>query len=221
LISEFHIKGKVIDQAWCERNDQDTDIREYLFRGYWRIMECAIFSAMLTGDIAFAKRLVQFVAEVLPCDNCREHFNEQLEAAEVPLASMTGPQLQQFIVNAHNKVNKENGKPEWSLADARKHAAHVTDADLPGFWDLLHRRAARVKFSWDRADLIQLARLITELTLGLHPTWYGKLVRDLEKVQDIQDMFEITVKIHNKINNKKKTGATCHMELEQARRVYS
>ena len=220
LISEFHIKGKVIDQAWCERNDQDTDIREYLFPGYWRLLHCASFQALLAKDIAFAKRLVQFVAEVLPCDNCREHFNEQLEAAEVPLASMTGPQLQQFLVDAHNKVNKENGKPVLSLHQARTESALASDADLPGFWDLLHRRAARVKFSWDRADLIQLARLVTELTLGLYPTWYRKLVRDLEKVQDIQDMFEMTVSVHNKIN--KKTGTTtCHMELEQARRVYS
>jgi hypothetical protein len=224
FLNRKYTHGKVIDQAWCERTDEDTDIRTYLFPGYWRLAHNAAFQAMTPKQLAFAKRLVRFVADHLPCDNCRGNFNKKLETYKTPLNSMTAAELAEFLVEAHNEVNAENGKPDsnWTVAKARKHAREATDADLPGFWDLLHRMAAQAKFNWDRDDILSLARLISELTLDLHPTWYGNLVQDLSTVQKVQDMFAMTVYIHNnKVQSKGSRGQQqCKMTLQQAQLIY-
>jgi hypothetical protein len=211
-------RGKAVDQAWCERTAKDTDIRQYLFPGYWRLLHQA---AERIG-VQFAKQLVVFVANVLPCDNCRANFNKQLtfnNASVMPLYRMTSPgQINKFLVHAHNEVNVENKKPTWTLERAAKDR-QATDADFPGFWDLLHRAAVRAQSRHDRKFVLDLARLITQLTLELHPDWYGNLYEDLDQVEKTQDrMFEMSILIHNNLNGNK---TACKMDMDKARLVYN
>lgn len=59
------------------------------------------------------------VALTLPCVKCRAHFQRQLlEAPDEIFESKTA--LFRWTVDAHNEVNKVNGKPTISVVDAHR-----------------------------------------------------------------------------------------------------
>lgn len=54
--------------------------------------------------------------QILPCGDCRKHWDAMLEATPPPAA----PDLFAWTVARHNEVNRRLGKPEMGLEEALK-----------------------------------------------------------------------------------------------------
>lgn len=62
------------------------------------------------------KKFFESIPKVLPCSICGEHFQEKLDT--MPLILDTKKDLWEWTVDAHNQVNKENGKKELTYDEA-------------------------------------------------------------------------------------------------------
>ena len=48
------------------------------------------------------------MSKILPCDNCREHYSENIE--NIPIDLQSRESLVQWLFTIHNKVNQKNNK---------------------------------------------------------------------------------------------------------------
>lgn len=87
----------------------------------WKFMHCAAESATTEedGDTLTAeasqnlRRLVEAVSVALPCPVCRTHFAQQLATAERRHQSglwSSRETARRFLIDAHNEVNRQQGK---------------------------------------------------------------------------------------------------------------
>jgi FAD-linked sulfhydryl oxidase len=58
------------------------------------------------------------LGNVLPCDNCKIHYSQNLVEEELNSALISKKALFNWTVSLHNKVNKMNGKKEYSYEEA-------------------------------------------------------------------------------------------------------
>ena len=64
------------------------------------------------------EKLLEALRVLLPCPNCRQHYNEFIE--ENPAPATCGVQLQKWLVDFHNDVNERLGKPRMSLDSVKE-----------------------------------------------------------------------------------------------------
>lgn len=86
----------------------------------WTFLHCSTESAPTTDGDTFAadtretmQNLVMATAAALPCPNCRAHFETQLRAAAERYGELLWTSkrtLRGFLIDAHNEVNRMNGK---------------------------------------------------------------------------------------------------------------
>ena len=63
---------------------------------------------------------VHLLAKILPCDICQEHFAQYLGANPVNFHLGSRYEFAKWMVNAHNSVNIQQGKPQLSMKDFEK-----------------------------------------------------------------------------------------------------
>jgi hypothetical protein len=61
--------------------------------------------------------LLNALKVLVPCPECREHYCNYIKGSPAPLEC--GGNLQAWLVEFHNNVNRRIGKPEFSHADAK------------------------------------------------------------------------------------------------------
>lgn len=71
------------------------------------------------------QKLLQALRIILPCPMCRDHYCSFLETNPAP--ATCGSELQQWMVDFHNDVNKRTGKPTVNIDEARG-IHHADDA---------------------------------------------------------------------------------------------
>ena len=54
------------------------------------------------------KSFFESLSKILPCDNCREHYSENIE--NIPIDLQSRESLVQCLFTIHNKVNQKNNK---------------------------------------------------------------------------------------------------------------
>tara|TARA_Y100000817_G_scaffold314212_1_gene312307 strand:- start:914 stop:1306 length:393 start_codon:yes stop_codon:yes gene_type:complete len=54
------------------------------------------------------KSFFESLSKILPCDNCREHYSENIE--NIPIDLQSRESLVQWLFTIHNKVNQKNNK---------------------------------------------------------------------------------------------------------------
>ena len=54
---------------------------------------------------------------IIPCEICRNHYKKNLKEFPITPYLDSKKSLIQWVVNLHNLVNKDNGKPEWSAQE--------------------------------------------------------------------------------------------------------
>lgn len=72
---------------------------------------------------------------MLPCSACRQHYTEHLVEHPISNALANRRTLVTWVVTIHNRVNRVNGKKEWSVEDAvqlyEKLLLHKIELDPP------------------------------------------------------------------------------------------
>ena len=87
----------------------------------WQFMHAITFGypeRPTTADKNHATQFFKSVGYVLPCNKCRAHYNEEVKRNPPKVDSRDA--LSRWLVEVHNKVNRENGKREWSHDEVRK-----------------------------------------------------------------------------------------------------
>lgn len=72
------------------------------------------------------RKFFESIPKVLPCSICGEHFQEKLDT--MPLRLDSRKDLWEWTVDAHNQVNKDNGKKELTYDEAMKEFDKNTNA---------------------------------------------------------------------------------------------
>jgi len=81
---------------------------------FWASMEFVAFNYPTDPTQQDRKNMRNFfsaVAQVLPCQSCREHFQQLLKDYPVENHLDTREALTKWLVEAHNRVNERLGKP--------------------------------------------------------------------------------------------------------------
>lgn len=65
------------------------------------------------------KQLIQNLSNLIPCKNCKVHFQEYVNASDLDYAVANRENLFQFWVSVHNYVNERTNKPLMSLETAK------------------------------------------------------------------------------------------------------
>lgn len=59
------------------------------------------------------------IAHILPCAVCAKHYNDILDKHPLTIDRLSGPdELFEWTVEVHNMVNKDLGKPQFTLQEA-------------------------------------------------------------------------------------------------------
>ena len=58
---------------------------------------------------------------ILPCNDCRKHFIDFFKQNPIQNYLINRDKLIEWVMNAHNNVNKMNNKPQWTLDQVLKH----------------------------------------------------------------------------------------------------
>jgi hypothetical protein len=77
-------------------------------------------------DRQWSRAFVESLAHLLPCAQCRVHFQRLLEH-DLPLRNATRDEFARWTVDAHNTVNARLGKPHVSYEEARRRYALPDD----------------------------------------------------------------------------------------------
>ena len=60
------------------------------------------------------KTLIDLLTRIYPCGECAEHWHELVKGSPPDVA--TGEGFRQWLCSAHNKVNRNLGKPEFNCS---------------------------------------------------------------------------------------------------------
>jgi len=70
------------------------------------------------------KLFFQSLGAVLPCKKCSNNYETHLLELPIDAYLINGDKLFEWTIKVHNIVNKENGKPEWTVERAKNHYLH-------------------------------------------------------------------------------------------------
>ena len=68
-------------------------------------------------DKKCAKEFYESLAFLLPCPVCREHYKKHLTDKPISTFLDSRTHLLKWTIEVHNSVNKQLGKPEWTLEE--------------------------------------------------------------------------------------------------------
>ena len=51
---------------------------------------------------------------VLPCEKCKDHYKQNIQKYDLDSNLDSREDLVKWLIDLHNNVNKDNGKPVWS-----------------------------------------------------------------------------------------------------------
>ena len=54
---------------------------------------------------------------VLPCEKCKEHYKQNIQKYDLNNSLGSRQELVKWLIDLHNDINKDNGKPVWSYSD--------------------------------------------------------------------------------------------------------
>jgi len=54
---------------------------------------------------------------VLPCEKCKEHYKQNIQKYDLNNSLGSRQELVKWLIDLHNDVNRDNGKPVWSYSD--------------------------------------------------------------------------------------------------------
>lgn len=66
------------------------------------------------------KQLLSTLPLLVPCVSCKEHFYSFIKQTDLDKVVSSRESLFEFFVNVHNYVNRRYGKPEMTVAQAKK-----------------------------------------------------------------------------------------------------
>jgi hypothetical protein len=66
------------------------------------------------------KQLLSTLPLLVPCVSCKEHFYSFIRQTDLDKVVSSRESLFEYFVNVHNYVNRRYGKPEMSIAQAKK-----------------------------------------------------------------------------------------------------
>jgi hypothetical protein len=64
-------------------------------------------------------RFFTTIGDILPCSKCRDHYKKHLKELPIELYLASNDTLFGWTVAVHNIVNSVNGKPTWTIDQAR------------------------------------------------------------------------------------------------------
>jgi hypothetical protein len=113
------------------------DIRSWGPSG-WNLLHCvaAAYAAQPTDpQKANMLAFLHSLGKVLPCGSCGAHFTQGLREARLDSTAAAPLQSKQalfaWLVDQHNRVNRQRGKPQMSVEDAWKRAMHPVIEPTP------------------------------------------------------------------------------------------
>ena len=54
---------------------------------------------------------------VLPCNKCKAHYRQNIQKYDLSESLDSRENLVKWLIDLHNNVNKDNGKPIWSYSE--------------------------------------------------------------------------------------------------------
>ena len=54
---------------------------------------------------------------VLPCEKCKAHYKQNLKKYDLKNNLGSRQELVEWLIDLHNDINKDNGKPVWSYSE--------------------------------------------------------------------------------------------------------
>lgn len=89
----------------------------------WRFLHASSFAFPEEPDALRRAQMLEFlrsVGRVLPCQTCREHYQEYLREHLNEQTTASREALVAWMVELHNSVNRRTGKREWSVEQVRR-----------------------------------------------------------------------------------------------------
>ena len=65
------------------------------------------------------------LTKILPCIKCKTHFKDFFDKNPIEPYLINRDKLIEWVMNAHNNVNKLNNKTEWTLDDVFTHYQNI------------------------------------------------------------------------------------------------
>ena len=57
------------------------------------------------------------IQHVLPCEKCKSHYKQNIQKYDLNNSLGSRKELVKWLIDLHNDINKDNGKPVWSYSD--------------------------------------------------------------------------------------------------------
>lgn len=89
----------------------------------WRFLHASSFAFPEEPERVRRVQMHEFlrsVGQVLPCQTCREHYNQYIQEHLDESATANRENLVAWVVELHNAVNRRTGKREWSVDEVRR-----------------------------------------------------------------------------------------------------
>tara|TARA_Y100000389_G_scaffold165369_1_gene169533 strand:+ start:182 stop:625 length:444 start_codon:yes stop_codon:yes gene_type:complete len=74
-----------------------------------------------SNDKKYYKNFYENLKNVIPCQECSEHYAENLKKYNIDNFLSTREKLFEWTILIHNEVNRMLGKSEWSVKEAYKY----------------------------------------------------------------------------------------------------
>lgn len=103
--------------------DRNTLSKEDWGNALWFVIHCAAYYAPNILSKEFALTFKAFIAclqFILPCPKCRKHMQENLGNIDIDMYLYTNESIFEWTWKFHNIVNKQTGKSEPTLEEARR-----------------------------------------------------------------------------------------------------
>lgn len=78
-----------------------------------------------------AKEFFRSLTNLLPCPVCREHYAKNLQLMPIEPALDSRDDLIRWVVNLHNSVNVQNGKPIYTVDEVIRAYAEMGHRGIP------------------------------------------------------------------------------------------
>lgn len=98
---------------------------------YWKCFHNLAYNYPDNPDEETQKSCKMFLTSLihlLPCTKCRNHYDEYFKSQNINRVCSSRDELFKYFHRLHNIVNKRNGKPEMSFADAVAQTSGTSDS---------------------------------------------------------------------------------------------
>jgi hypothetical protein len=85
-------------------------------------------------DKKCAKEFYESLAYLIPCSVCRDHYKQHITEKPITTFLDSRTDLIKWTIDIHNKVNKQNGKPEWTLDEVLSYYERLGQRNRSPVW---------------------------------------------------------------------------------------